>query len=199
MKRNKLLIGLTGGIGSGKSVALRVLKEYGIKVISCDEEVNVLYKKHSVLRKLKIVFPEAIAGRIFYKADKKKIAAMCFSDKDKLGFLQNTLSKRAFENALKKAKKYSVCVMEVPLLFESSLEKYFDKIIVIKRDYETRIKDVQKRSGLTREEVMCRINNQIDYGKTDFSKYIEITNDANMDEFRDKVLSCIENIMESNR
>ena len=61
-----MIIGLTGGIGSGKSTALNALKEKGYSVISCDEITKELYKKRKILKVLRKEFPTAIKGKIFY-------------------------------------------------------------------------------------------------------------------------------------
>ena len=83
-----MIIGLTGGIGSGKSAALNALKENGYKTVSCDDITRELYKKRKTLKKLRGEFPSAIKGRLFLKADKKEIARIVFSDKVKYDFLK---------------------------------------------------------------------------------------------------------------
>ena len=76
-----MIIGLTGGIGSGKSAAIAALQENGYKTVSCDDVTRELYKKRKTLKTLRGEFPSAIKGRIFLKADTKEIARVIFSDK----------------------------------------------------------------------------------------------------------------------
>ena len=64
-----MIIGLTGGIGSGKSTALDILKKNGYKTVSCDDITRELYRKRKTLKKLRGEFPSAIKGRFFLKAD----------------------------------------------------------------------------------------------------------------------------------
>ena len=76
------------------------------------------------------------------------------------------------------------------MLFESKLESMFDKVIVVKRDKDSRVNSVIKRSNLTENQVLSRINNQIDYDTFDFSKYNVIIND-NLDKLEQKVKNLL--------
>ena len=177
--KTRMLIGLTGGIGSGKSTALNALKKVGYSAISCDEITRELYRRRKILKTLKKEFPSAITGRFKLAADKKEISRIVFSDEKKYAFLTDFLAKEAFRIALKRAKKLTgKVIIEVPLLFESGVEKSFDKIIVITRGRGARIESVKSRSGLTEKEVLERINKQTDYDKKDLSAYAVIKNDG---------------------
>ena len=187
-----MIIGLTGGIGSGKTTALNALKAQGYTVISCDEITKGLYKKRKILKTLRKEFPSAIKGKIFYKADKKEIARIIFADEKKYAFLNGFLTEKTFKIALSKAKKVKgTAIVEVPLLFESNVARYFDKIIVITRAREERIKSVKKRSNLSEEEILSRINKQIDYDSFDFSPYIVIKNDGREEDLSAAVIKAI--------
>lgn len=187
-----MIIGLTGGIGSGKSTALNALEKNGYKTISCDRVTRELYKKRGVLKKLRTVFPSAISGKIRLKADKKEISRIIFSDEEKYVFLTEFLSFAAFDAAIKRAKKIKgTVIVEVPLLFENGFQKYFDKIIVITRDKAARIESVKSRSALTEEEITARINRQIDYDGFDFTPYTVIKNDGSEENLAAAVLNAI--------
>ncbi|MBQ9485562.1 MAG: dephospho-CoA kinase [Clostridia bacterium] len=174
-----MIIGLTGGIGSGKSTALAALKEKGYKTVSCDEITAELYGKRKILKKLRTVFPAAISGKIFLKADKKEIARQAFSDAQKYAFLTDFLSAATFKIAMKRAKKAKgTVIVEVPLLLENDLAKEFDKVIVVARDKTARIKSVKARSFLSDEQIQNRMSKQIDYDFYDLSPYIVIKNDG---------------------
>ena len=187
-----MIIGLTGGIGSGKSTALNALKKEGYKVISCDEITKGLYKKRKILKTLRSEFPTAIKGKFFYKADKKEIARIIFSDKKKYAFLNEFLTKETFTLALNKAKKVKgTVIVEVPLLFESNVAHNFDKIIVITRAKEERIKSVKERSNLSEEEILSRIAKQIDYDNFDLTPYIVIKNDGTKEDLIAAVIKAV--------
>lgn len=184
-------IAITGGIGSGKTVAVSALKKAGIKVVNCDEVVKGLYKNRAFLKELKKIFPDEIKGRIFLKADKKKIAEKAFSDDKVYKLLTETVTERALSVALLRAEKNDLSVVEVPLLFETKAEKYFDRVIVIKRDLKDRIESVKKRSDLSEEEITARIKAQFDYEKKDLSRYIVLENDRGKEELAEKVLAAV--------
>lgn len=187
-----MLIGLTGGIGSGKTAALCALKENGYKTVSCDEITRGLYKKRKTLKKLRGEFPSAIKGKIFLKADKKEIARIIFSDEKKYAFLNGFLTEETFRIAVKKARKMKgKVIVEVPLLFENNLAQNFDKIIVITRDKQERIKSVKARSSLSEEEIISRMNAQVDYDKLDLSAFTVIKNDGNINELAAAVLNAV--------
>lgn len=185
-------IAITGGIGSGKTVAVSALKKAGIKVVNCDEVVKKLYKNRAFLKELKKIFPDEIKGRIFLKADKKKIAEKAFSDDKVYKLLTETVTERALSVALSRAEKNDLSVVEVPLLFETKAEKYFDRVIVIKRDLKDRIESVKKRSDLSEEEITARIKAQFDYEKKDLSRYIVLENDQGKEELAEKVFAAVE-------
>lgn len=187
-----MIIGLTGGIGSGKSTALNALKQEGYKVISCDEITRELYKKRKILKTLRGEFPTAIKGKIFYKADKKEISRIVFSDEEKYTFLVDFLTKETFDIAMSRAKKQKgTVIVEVPLLFENELSAHFDKIIVITRDKAKRIESIKARSNLSEEEILPRINKQIDYDKFNFTPYLVIKNDGTKEDLAAAVIKAV--------
>ena len=189
------IVAITGGIGSGKSFALRALKNAGFYTLSCDDIVANLYTKRSFLREIKKIFPLAVSGVFNLKVDKKVIAKEVFSNKEKLEKLNKLSHRKVLKIALKNCKKFGkekgLAFLEVPLLFESNFQNEFDGVIVIKRNIEDRIKSVMERSNLDREEIESRINAQIDYETFDFSKCIVIENNGDISGFENKVLNAI--------
>ena len=190
-----MIIGLTGGIGSGKSAAIAALQENGYKTVSCDDVTRELYKKRKTLKTLRKEFPSAIKGKLFLKADKKEIARVIFSDKEKYDFLNRFLTQETFDiayhRAEKLAKKGGTVIVEVPLLFENNLQNRFDKVIVITRDKEKRIASVKARSDLSEEEILSRIAAQVDYDNIDLSPFTVIKNDGNISDLAAAVLKAV--------
>ena len=76
-------IAITGGIGSGKTTLINLIKNMGFPVYSCDEICQKLYKKRRFLKKLKILFPTGVKGKIILKAQKQEIAREVFNDQEK--------------------------------------------------------------------------------------------------------------------
>ena len=81
--------------------------------------------------------------------------------------------------------------MEVPLLFEYSLQSEFDEVLVITRPLNERIESVKKRSGLTEAEIRARIARQFDYSAARLSDYIVIENDGTKERLKEKLLSAV--------
>ena len=187
-----MIIGLTGGIGSGKSTAISALQKSGYKTVSCDDVTRELYTKRKVLKTLRKEFPSAITGKWKLKADKKEIARIIFSDKQKYEFLNAYLTQETFKRAMKKAKRLKgTVIVEVPLLLENNLASEFDKVIVIVRDKNARVESVKARSNLTKEETIARINAQVDYENIDLSKYIVIKNDGSEEDLAAAILKVV--------
>ncbi|MBR2871205.1 MAG: dephospho-CoA kinase [Clostridia bacterium] len=191
MKKNNL-IAITGGIGSGKSLVLKTLKENGKQTLSCDLVTDEVYKKLFVRRRLAKMFPSAKSGKIIPHVNKKEIAKTVFSDKAKLKELTDFLTPIILKETLKKAKKLDGQVfVEVPLLFECNAQNEFDKVFVVKRNLEDRIQSVMERSKLSRKQVLERIQSQFDYDNADLSSYQIIQNDGNTAELVQKIKEFI--------
>jgi dephospho-CoA kinase len=196
MMQNNCKIAVTGGIGSGKSVAVSIIKELGYPVFSCDQITAVLYENKTVLKGLKKIFPTAIKGIFNLKAAKKEIARIIFSDKSKYEQLNDFLMPLILSELFDKLKgEKGLVFAEVPLLFERNLQNQFDHVIVITRDKNSRIESVIKRSNLTKEQVEERIKMQFDYDIFSPNKEIVIENDGSLESFREKIKNAVDNII----
>ena len=190
---SKKIIAITGGMGSGKTVALKTIEALGYPVFSCDETTAELYKKRWVLKKIKSIFPSAVTGKLILKANKKEIAAAAFSDEEKYQSLITYFTPLIFNETMKKARKEKNTVfVEVPLLFELGYQKYFDEVFVIKRALKERIESIKKRSNLTEKEIRERIEKQFDYDGADLSGYRIINNDGTINQLKEQLKKAIE-------
>lgn len=193
---NKKIVAITGGIGSGKTVVSGICKRAGYKVVSCDTITAELYKKSDIKRKIAEIFPTAAKGKLFIRIDKKKVAKECFENADKLKKLNALLHPVIIDTALKRAKRggKNIGFVEIPLLFETDSAKFFDRVIIVKRELCERIKAVCERSGLTVAEVEKRINSQYDYDKNDLSGFIVIVNDGDLKSLEAKTMAVLEKL-----
>lgn len=190
MTQNNIKIAVTGGIGSGKTTVCNILNEFGFKVVSCDD----VYKQipDQVLKA--VLEKQFLAAVNNDKIDKKKLAQIVFNDKAQLEKLNSLTHPLIMKEAFKAMEEQNILFAEVPLLFESGYDKYFNKIIVVTRDLKTRIESVVKRDNLSKNEVKNRINSQFNYDFTDYAKYYVIHNDGNIDELRKEVLKVIKEL-----
>lgn len=193
--KTKKLVAITGGIGSGKSTALSIIKEEGFFVISCDEITKKTYEDSNFKKQLKKVFPTAITGEKRLSVNKKEIARLCFNNEENYKKLGDLLTMPVFTAAINKAKRLNgVVFIEIPLLFEYGLQDRFDRVIVIKRSLTARIEGVKKRSALSEEEITARINRQFDYDSADLSPYIVIDNDGDKKELKENIKKALKEI-----
>ncbi len=194
--KDYLMIAVTGGIGSGKSLATAALKNAGFYTLSADKITAELYKTRRVKKLLKSMFPTAVTGIIFLKLNRAIIASQVFSNKEKLQELTDAITPLVMNEIERKARaKGGVTVAEVPLLFECNFQDKFKEVLVVTRPLELRIESVMARSNLTREQVLARINNQVDYSRLDLSPYTVIENDCEISQFQAKVVTAVKNLI----
>lgn len=162
-----ILIGLTGGIATGKSTVAKMFKRCGAVIIDADQLAR------EVVRPGKPAWRDIV--RIFGKhvlrsdrlLDRHTLGAIVFRNPAKLRCLERIIHPRvAHEQArLTKtiARKHpkTVVVYEVPLLFEAGVDKRVDRTIVVTADRETQIARLRKRNGLSRAEAIRRIKSQM--------------------------------------
>ena len=196
MKKPFKIIALTGGIGSGKSTALDILRGAGFNVLSSDGIVSELYEKRALKKFLKSLFPTAVSGIVNLKIDRKEIARITFADKTKHAALTKHVTALVLKELIKRAeKKGGVTFAEVPLLFECEFTPHFNGVMVITRNKEDRIQSVISRSSLTREQVLERMAAQVDYDTLDLSPYAVIENDGDKEKLKTAVLSAAKKFM----
>lgn len=191
---NYKLIAITGGIGSGKSFALKAIARAGYTTLSSDQIVSELYKKRGVKKKIKKLFPDCVNGRFNLQIDRKKLSDRVFNSQEDRVALQDAVTPLVLDKILSEHKKNKGHIFaEVPLLFECSYQKYFDGVIVLLRDQKDRIESVKRRS-LSEEQILLRIKSQVDYDKMDLSPYTVIINKGDA-EFEKELLKSIENML----
>ena len=192
----KKLFAITGGIGSGKSSVLAILKDAGYITLSSDQIVSQLYKTHRVKLLLKGLFPNAVSGERRLTINRAEISKQVFVDKNKHELLTKTITPLVLDEILKRAKRTNKPLfVEVPLLFECDYQGYFDNVLVVMRDKNTRIESVKTRSKLTEQEILSRMNNQVDYDKKDLSSYIIIKNDSDIISLKEKVIKLAKELI----
>ena len=157
------IIGLTGGIGSGKTTVAKYFASKGIPVYIADEAAKDIMNDKIVVQEVQSIFSENVIldnGLL----DRNTIRELVFKDKSKLELLNKIIHpkvKSDFENWLKQHKKATFVIKEVAILFETNGQKYCDATILVTAPLETRIKRVLERDTTTRENILQIINNQL--------------------------------------
>ena len=168
------IIGLTGGIGSGKSTIAQFFANLGVPVYIADEEAKkILFLPH-VVPELEAAFgPGILTAGV---PDKAKIAALVFKDPAKLQTLNDIIHPKVaqhFKDWVATHHNKPFVIKETAILFESGSYKDCDAVIMVTAPIEIRIERVMKRDNVSREQVLERIANQWDdQKKADLSNYI---------------------------
>lgn len=160
-----LIIGITGGIGGGKSTFSHHLRQYGEMVYDSDSEARRLQNSNKeVIKAIKSEF-----GNDIYteknELNRKALGEIVFSNPKKLEILNHIVHpavKEDFSHWIKKHNTCSYLFMESAILYEANFDTIVDKVIVISAPLEVRIKRVMQRDKLDEKAVLARINNQID-------------------------------------
>lgn len=192
-----ILVGLTGGIGSGKSTVINYFKELGITCYQADDEAKKLMNSDKgLIKKIKNSFGDSIY--INSKLDRKKLSAIVFTDKQKLELLNSIVHpyvNRHFENYCKGLEDIYI-IKEVAIIFEIGTQNEFDKIILVRAPKEDRVKRIINRDKCNRQDAINRINNQIaDDDKIDQCDFI--IDNINLEEISNKVLKIHNSILNS--
>ncbi|EEY34095.1 dephospho-CoA kinase [Pseudoleptotrichia goodfellowii] len=197
-----MIIGLTGGIGTGKSTVSNIFRQKGIPVVDTDviarEVIDYPEVVNEIIRNFgtEILEEETQQEQGQNKFKKKKISRnklgqIVFKDEKKVGILNSIMHpliiKVMKEQTEKLKKDNKIIVADVPLLFEIHLEKEFDITVLVYADKETQIKRIMKRDKRTLEQAEDIINSQMDieekkkksnyiiYNNGDFEKLTEET------------------------
>lgn len=194
MMQNKRIYAITGGIGCGKTAVSDIIMQEGYPVFSCDRIYAELTRGGALVEKLEKAFSGVTAAD--GSLDRAALSARVFSDKVKLEKLNKITHPAIMKELLNRAAnaQSQVVFCEVPLLFENGFEKLFDGVIVVTRPLEKRIEAVEKRSNLTREEVLARIKAQYNYEKNDLSGYYAVDNDGSIEDLQEKIKKILKNI-----
>lgn len=192
-------IAITGGIGSGKSTAAKILQEIGFTCFSADKIYNDLLKNGDFVLEVSKrmgIEPIAVDGKI--TLDKKAVSNLVFGDKSELKKLNectHPVVMSVLTNKISHVKGEKFVFAEVPVLFEEGYDKLFDYVFVIKRNLDARLSNTMSRDGKNAEEVKRVVKSQIDYEKIPQSdNIIVVNNDGDIEELKAKLSGLMEAI-----
>lgn len=162
-----ILVGLTGGIATGKSTVARMFKQCGAVVIDADQLA------HDVVKPGKPAWREILKtfGKAVLNPDRtlnrQALGAIVFGNRTRLRRLERIIHPRVAREQARLTRQAArknpkaVVVYDVPLLFEAGVDRRVDKIVVVTADRETQIARLKKRNGLSRTAALRRINSQM--------------------------------------
>jgi dephospho-CoA kinase len=169
------IIGLTGGIGSGKTTIANYLLSKGIPVFVSDTEAKKVMDFPDVITKIATSLGNEVLNED-KTINREKLSEVVFNNPEKLKLLNSIVHpevKKHYEKWMQERKNYLFVVKETAILFESGSYKDCDITITITAPLETRIERVIERDKTTREKVLARIKNQIsDEERAEKSDYI---------------------------
>jgi len=170
MANNSIVISITGGIGSGKTTVANIIREMGFVVISSDDNAKALMNSNEEIKNKLI----ARFGDNVYLPDGKinsqYLSQMVFGESEEhhnnLQLLNQIVHPYVIELLIREVDKYEkkgekYIFVESALTYEAGLEEGFDYIIVVNTDEDLAINRVMKRTGLSKQEIVYRSQNQI--------------------------------------
>jgi dephospho-CoA kinase len=169
-------VGITGGIGSGKSTVCKVFELLGVPVYNSDWEAKKIQNEDA---EVKAAILKAFGENLLNDKgmiDRTQLAAVVFNDKDKLQKLNSIVHPsvaRHFDNWLELNKSSKYVIKEAAILIESGIHKTLDKMILVVAPFEIRLSRAIKRDNISEDLVKQRINSQLsDEEKIKFSHFI---------------------------
>lgn len=183
-----MIVGLTGGIASGKTTVSKIFKELGAKIIDADIKAKEISQREDVVSEIKNIFGNKILdgnGEI----NRNKIKEIVFSDKEKLKMLNNLIHPKVIEEFKKikeNADKNDIIIFDIPLLFETGMDKVCDKIMLVFVDINTQIKRMIERDNITEELAVKIINSQMSLDEKLKKSEIHIENNGTIENLREK-------------
>ena len=186
------VIGLIGGIGSGKSSVSAILHSLGVEIIDADKVGHEAYTPNSEgWKKVISVFGQDIVGPE-NEIDRKKLGSIVFSDPsemEKLNKLMHPIIHNLVEKKIKLLSNQGVkvVVLEAAILIEANWQDLTDEIWLAKSNQEVVIERVQLRNNFTREEIIKRIQSQMSNDEREKHSDIVIDNNGTIEQLEEKV------------
>ncbi|MBF7050043.1 dephospho-CoA kinase [Streptococcus sp. HF-2466] len=185
------IIGITGGIASGKSTVTNYLRQKGYQVIDADQVVHELQAKGG---KLYQALVSRLGSAILNEAgelDRPKLSQLIFSSQENLAKssqLQNDIIREELANRRDQlAKTEETFFMDIPLLFEQDYADWFDEVWLVYVNPETQIKRLKARNGYSQEEAQQRLASQMKLeDKVPYADFV-IKNDGNLEELIEQI------------
>lgn len=173
-------IGVTGGIGSGKSLVCKIFRCLNVPVFSADDEAKVLLETDPEIR---LTLTRFFGEKLFLsgKLNKQILAGLIFSNRKNMDIVNKTIHPAVFERFTEwftRQSKAAYVIMEAAIIFDTGADRFLDNVINITAPEAIRIERVCKRDGVSKEKVIERINNQLTENERKEKADINLVNDG---------------------
>ncbi len=162
-----IIIGLTGGIASGKSIVARIFRDLGAHLIDADKIVHDLLEPGQPAWKEVLDHFGSGIQLPDKTIDRRKLGEIVFNDREKREWLNRCLHPKVFEayqsqlRHVRERQPGAVIVLDAALLIETGYHKQMDKLVVVYADEEQQLNRLMARDGFSREQAMARIRSQM--------------------------------------
>lgn len=193
-----MILGLTGGIGSGKSTVSKIFLSMGIKVFDADLIAKDILETEEVKEEIKEKLGKEFINLKSNSVDKKLLKKEIFNNPKKLEVLNGIVHPKVVDIYRKEYLKFKdikeIVIFDVPLLFEVKLEKYCDKVIVVDIDPEIQIERIRKRDNIDIGLIKKIIGTQIPRENRNLKADIVVENNGTLEELKQKIREIINEI-----
>lgn len=192
-RRNKVVFGITGSFGTGKTTVAGIFKALDAEVVDADKIAHAIIRPPGeIYRKLINIFGEGIVGKN-KNINRNELARVVFENRDSLKKLNRIMHPeiiRIMKSQIRRSAK-DLIVLDAPLLIESGLHKAVDKIIVVKADRQIQLERIRKKNALSKAGILKRVRMQIPLErKAAFADFI-IDNNAGIKETKKQVMGIL--------
>lgn len=193
-----MIVGLTGGIASGKSTVSNLFRKYGIEIVDADKVAKEVSEKKESIEKISNIFGKDILdsdGKIV----REKLREKAFKNRELLQELNKIIHPQVMEYFKRKKEENSkdeILIFDIPLLYETKMEYLCDKIIVVGVDVQKQIRRVVARDGSSEELAKKIIFNQMPLDEKIKKADVVIMNDGTLDELEAKVMKIYRELKE---
>ena len=192
-----VIIGLTGSIASGKSTIATILKDLGLPIVDADIVARKVVEVGSpTLEKIAATFGDNVllpTGEM----DRAKVGAIIFNDEQKRLQLNSIIHPAIREEMIRQRDAYVAdgkhVVMDIPLLFESKLQHFVEKILVVTVSPEVQLQRLMDRNQLSIEEAQARISSQLPLKEKEAGADAVIYNNGTIEQSKQQLLNILRN------
>jgi dephospho-CoA kinase len=194
---NKLVLGITGGSGSGKSQVCKLLASMGACIIDADEIGHAVTQREDVLKEITVEF-----GREVLNSDgslnRKALGQIVFSSKsalEALNIITHSLIAEETKKILSESDAEVICI-DAALLQDAKMKELCSFVIAVVAPINMRLKRIMQRDNLTEEQAMARIHSQMTDAQYAHSADFVILNNGNVENLNRRVIEIFETIRE---